>query len=129
MACLKPAVELFVQQLPWPTTLGLARRETQKKFSSRRSFHHGGVHYPTKSPSNRRAVGQAYRQSESSQRAHPADDPRQHSVPKKPEKVSCEEPHKFLQFVNILFCITVTQKSRKPEVQVATVKIEQRITE
>ena len=77
--------------------------------------------YPTKS-SNRRAVGQAYRQSESSQRAHPADDPRQnkHSDPKKPDKVSCEETHKFLQFINTLFFITVTQKSEKPVLQVAS---------
>ena len=120
MACLKPAVELFVRQLPWPITLGLARLEAQKSL-----VHHFIMVefvYPTKSPSNRRAVGQAYWQSESSQRAHPADDPRQHSVPKKPEKVSCEEPHKFLQFVNILFSITVTRKSGKPVVLVATVR-------
>ena len=32
MACLKPAVELFVQQLPWPTTLGLARAGDSEKL-------------------------------------------------------------------------------------------------
>ena len=74
MACLKPAVELFVQQLLWPATLGLARLEAQMSL-----VHHSiTVEFvsPTKS-SNRRAVGQAYWQSESSQRAHPANDPRQ----------------------------------------------------
>ena len=126
MACLKPAVELFVQQLLWPTTVGLARLEALKSL-----VHHSIMVefiYPTKS-SNRWAVGQAYRQSESSQRAHPADDPRQHSVPKKPEKVSCEEPHKFLQFVNILFFITDTQKIWKTSCTSCNSKAEQRITE
>ena len=45
-----------------------------------------------------------------------------HSVPKKPEKVSCEEPHKFLKFANILFSITVTQKSGKSVVQDGTAR-------
>ena len=65
------------------------------------------------------AVGQAYRQSESSQRAHPADDPCQNTqLRKKPEKVSCEEHHKFLQYINNLFLHFSYSKSRKLKVQV-----------
>ena len=82
--------------------------------------------------SGSRAVGQAYWQSESSQRALPADGPRQpkHSVPKKPNKVSCEEPHKFLQFVNIIFLfITATQKIRKTSFTSRNSRTEQRIPE
>ena len=126
MACLKPAVELFIQQLLWPTTLGLARREGLKSL-----VHHSIMVefvYPTKS-SNRRVVGQAYQQSESSQRAHPADDPRQHSVPKKPEKVSCEEPHKFLKFVNILFFPLQLLRNPKTSCTSGNSKAEQKITE
>ena len=81
MACQKPAVELFVQRLLWPITLGLARREALKSLVHRCimcASERATVEFisPTM-PSNLRAVGQAYRQSESSQRAHPADDPRQ----------------------------------------------------
>ena len=82
-------------------TLGLARREAQKSL-----VHHFIMVefvYPTKSQSNRRAVGQT--SGGLNPRSSPsADDPRQFtSVPKKPQQVSCEESHKFLQLVKCYF--------------------------
>ena len=121
MACLKPAVHEYSfndhygqLRLVWP------RPEAPKSL-----IHHcimcapGWSSFLPPSQAIAWAVGQAYRQSESSQRAHPADDPRQNTqFRKKPEKVSCEEHHKFLQYINNLFLHFSYSKSRKLKAQV-----------
>ena len=123
MACLKPAIHVCSSIV----SLFSVRHPYNQHVNKSRAYiiasctHQGGVILsPTKS-SNRWVVGQAYRQSESSQRAHPADDPRQtlSSVKKKkPEKISCEKHHKFLQYTNNLFLHFSYSKSKKLKAQV-----------
>ena len=125
MACLKPAVELVVQQFLWPLRLvwpdGRLRSLLYIIPSRWSSF----------IPPSQAIAGWQDRLPGSLNPHKEPFQPMMHvntsirvnqfkSDPKKPPQVSCEEPHKFLQFVKILsFSFQLHRKPKKPVLQVA----------